>query len=493
MFEKITPEQAGISSDNVAKIISIMERRGAATHGLLMMRNGKIFAEEYWKPFDKDFCHRMYSQTKSFVGVAVGLLEEEGKLSINDRIIDYFPEKLPEHIKKYQEDLTIKEMLTMCTAGGLKRSWFTAGDPDRTHFYFNDEGPTRPSGTYFDYDSTGSQVLCSLVEKISGKKLLDYMKEKLFDRMGTFKTATMLEAPNGDSWGDSAMLCTLRDMASFGHLVMNYGLWEGKRLMNEKYLRDATSKVVDNREDAHYGVYYQGYGYQIWCTERNGFAFVGMGHQMTYCFPEKDLVITYMSDNQGNPHIREIVAGAIIDLIVDEMKDSPLPENKAARKRYAKITKDLKLRAVKGSTDSPFREELNGTKYFCEDNPMGIKEFTFKFNDAKTGEFCYVNDQGEKVIPFGVNHNVFGKFPQLGYSNERGTIPTTNGFMYDDAVSLAWTEDKKLLLYVQIIDRYFGNMTAVFAFKGDSVAARFTKNAEHFLDEYKGTLIAHKA
>ena len=70
---------------------------------------------------------------------------------------------------------------------------------------------------------------------------------------------------------------------------------------------------------------------------------------------------------------------------------------------------------------------------------------------------------------------------------------TTNGFMYDDAASLAWTEDKKLLLYVQIIDRYFGNMSAVFAFKGDDVAARFSKNAEHFLDEYKGTLIAHKA
>ena len=76
MFEKITPEQAGISSDNVAKLISIMEKRGAATHGILMMKNGKIFAEEYWKPFHKDFCHRMYSQTKSFVSIAIGLLME---------------------------------------------------------------------------------------------------------------------------------------------------------------------------------------------------------------------------------------------------------------------------------------------------------------------------------------------------------------------------------------------------------------------------------
>ena len=492
MFEKITPEAAGISSDNVAKLISMMERYGASTHGLLMMRNGKIFAEEYWAPFDKDFCHRMYSQTKSFVGVAIGLLAEEGKLSLNDKIIDHFPEKLPKQLLKYHDELTIKEMLTMCTSGRA-RGWFTSGDPDRTHQYFHNDRATRPSGTWFEYDSSGSQVLCALVEKLSGKKLLDYMKEKLFNRMGTFKTATVLETPNGDSWGDSAMLCTLRDMASFAHLVMNYGVWDGERLMNEEYLRTATSKVVDNRENAHYGVYYKGYGYQIWCTERNGFAFVGMGHQMTYCFPEKDLVITYMSDNQGNSHIREVMGCALIDLIVDEMKDSPLPENKASQKRYNKITKDLKLRSIKGAEDSPFRAELNGTKYICEENPMGIKEFTFKFNDAKTGELCYVNAQGEKIIPFGVNHNVFGKFPQLGYSNDRGGMRTTGGFMYNDAVSLAWTEDKKLLLFVQIIDRYFGNMSAVFAFKGDYASASFSKAAEDFLSEYEGVLVAKKA
>ena len=91
MFERISPEQAGISSDNITKFLSIMERHGAIAHGFLMMKGGKIFAEEYWKPFDKDFCHRMYSQTKSFVGVAIGLLEEEGKLSLDDKISQYFP------------------------------------------------------------------------------------------------------------------------------------------------------------------------------------------------------------------------------------------------------------------------------------------------------------------------------------------------------------------------------------------------------------------
>ena len=91
MFEKITPEQAGISSKTVKSFIQKLEKRGAITHSVLFMRGDKIFAEAYWKPFHKDFCHRQYSQTKSFVGIAIGLLEEEGKLCLDDKIVDYFP------------------------------------------------------------------------------------------------------------------------------------------------------------------------------------------------------------------------------------------------------------------------------------------------------------------------------------------------------------------------------------------------------------------
>ena len=246
MFEKITPEAAGISSKTVTEFIKKLEKRGAATHGLLFMKGEKIFTEAYWKPFHKDFCHRMYSQTKSFVGVAIGLLEEEGKLSLDDKIAGYFPEKIDGELLEYLAELTIREMLTMTTSGE-PYSWFLAGDPDRTHLYFNYARKTHPSGTVWKYDSSGSQVLCALVEKLAKKPLLDYMKEKLFDEMGVFQTATVLKAPNGDSWGDSAMVCTLRDMAAFGRLVMNYGVWQGKRLINGEYLHEATSNAWTTR------------------------------------------------------------------------------------------------------------------------------------------------------------------------------------------------------------------------------------------------------
>ena len=121
---------------------------------------------------------------------------------------------------------------------------------------------------------------------------------------------------------------------------------------------------------------------------------------------------------------------------------------------------------------------------------MGIKKFKLTFFKNGTGNFEYVNAQGKKKIKFGINRNVFGKFPQLGYSNEIGGLRTTDGFMYDDAASACWTCDGKLILKVQIIDKYFGNMSAVFAFKGQYAAAYFSKCAEAFLDEYQGRLNA---
>ena len=117
MFNKITPEQAGISSKYVKKFVETLNRRGLVTHSVLMMKGNDIFAEYYWAPFTKDTCHRMYSETKSYMAVAIGLLIEDGKLSLNDKIVDFFTEKIDGDIPERLKNQTIKDLLTMCTVG----------------------------------------------------------------------------------------------------------------------------------------------------------------------------------------------------------------------------------------------------------------------------------------------------------------------------------------------------------------------------------------
>ncbi|MBE6778757.1 MAG: serine hydrolase [Ruminococcaceae bacterium] len=492
LFNKITPEQAGISSRHVTRFIKTLDRWGLVNHGVVLMKGNDIFAEYYWDPYDKDTVHRMYSQTKSYVGVAIGLLLEDGKLTLDDRIVDHFPEKRDGELKRFMEDLTIRDMLTMSTSGE-NPYWFTYGDPDRTHLYINQAGGQQPGGMRYRYDSSGSQVLSSLVEKLSGQSLFDFLNERIFRHLGTFKTATILKAPNGDSWGDSALVCTPRDMASFARFLMNYGTWDGKRLMSEAYLREATSAIVDNHEtDAFDEFYTQGYGYQIWRLPENAFAFNGMGCQLTACLPDKDLTFVITSDNQGYAASKALILSAFYECIVDNLGEASLPEDPEAYAEALAIGDTLKLAVMSGKTTSPYAKELDGKVYVCEHTGTGITKFHFTFNEDGTGEWHYTNAQGDKVLPFGLGKNVFGKFPQLGYSDEYGVTPTTNGFMYDCAASAAWGNEQKLLLRVQVIDRYLGNMFAIFSFKDDCASITMRKTAEAFLNEYQGDWLAYR-
>lgn len=489
-FQRTSPESAGVHSQNVLSFLRYLQECDLAMHSVLMMRGNSLFAECYWAPFTENTCHRMYSQTKSYTSVAIGLLEEEGKLSLDDPIVSYFPEKLEGVPHPYFARQTIRNMLTMTTVGSSPY-WFTAGDPDRTHLYMNHCGNGRAPGTIWEYDSAGSQVLASLVEKLAGMPLLEYLRKKLFHAMGTFRTATILQTPNGDSWGDSALVCTPRDMLSFGRFVMNYGTWNGVRLMNEAYLRAATSRQVDNMSSNFRHAFEYGYGYQIWRTQQNGFAFVGMGEQLTICLPERDFIFVCTADNQGNEAARDLLVRALFERIVDPMQENALPPEPRAEAELASFADRLTLRAADGEVDSPFRAELEGKTYLCEPNGTGITRFSFHFTEDG-GELHYCNAQGEKTLPFGMGRNVFGKFPQFGYANERGGVATGDGFLYDAAVSAAWTEEKKLRLCVQIIDRYLGNASFVFAFRENLAYVSMRKTAEDFLEEYHGAFMAQQ-
>lgn len=488
MFNTVTPEQAGISSEYVEKFIRVLESHGLAMHSVLMMRGNDIFAEYYWKPFHKDFLHRMYSQTKSYVGIAVGLLEEDGKLCLDDPVYKYFPDRIDFEPSPYLKELTIKNLLTMQTAG-VTPDWFTNEEPDRVRLYFEKNSADHPAGTYFSYDSPGSQVLSVLVEKLSGMSLFDFLNERIFKHIGAFKNATMLKTKNDDTFGDSSLLCTSRDMATFARFVMNRGVWNGKSIMNAEYLKTATSKVVDNATGGFNNIFTDGYGYQIWAARHGGFAFNGMGSQYTVCIPEKDFIFVCTADNQGLESAIDLIQFPMYELIYDNLSDRPLKENPAAYQRCIDLKDELKLFSVKGMKTSPTAVEINNKKFVCRENTSGIKEFYFTF-DGEVGEFHYINAQGEKTLRFGMCENVFGKFPQEGYSTLHAGLPNNEGYLYDCAASAAWCEENKLCIKVQLIDKYFGNLYAVFSFKNDTVFVVMNKTAENFLNEYNGTIIA---
>ena len=485
MFTTATPESVGISSKNIAKYIRLLEKRGMVMHSLLISKNDKLVSETYWAPFDKDTVHRMYSTTKTYVAIAIGILQDEGKLNINDPILNYMGDEVIGNPPRFMDKLTIRDMLTMRTTGETP-SIFEVDHFDRRKLYFNHKRKCRPSNTQWQYDSNGSQMLSALVEKLSGMSLFEFLKLKVFDKLGTFKTATILKTADGNCWGDSAMVCTARDMLSFSKLLLNYGNWNGEQIVSEAYMRDATAKLVDNHLSHHQGALTKGYGYQIWRVEQNGFAMVGMGDQLAICLPDRDFIAITNCDNEGSPVSRDIIINGIFDIIVDEMSDKAIAEDSTAYNDLIKLSSTRTLYSLTSDIlDTPTRDVINDITYECEPNDMKIKYFKFHFNSPCDGVLTYENEQGVKELPFGVNKNIFGHFPQYGYYDDVCFESAGKDFCYRDAVSACWLEEKKFMVLTQFIDRYLGNMTFNFVFRDDGYVSLFIhKFAEYFLHEY---------
>ncbi|MDA0745723.1 MAG: serine hydrolase [bacterium] len=443
-------------------------------HGFLIVRQNKIAGEGYWAPYAADRFHRMYSVSKSFVSLAVGMMVDEGRLTLEDRVAEYFPDKLPADLHPWLADSTVRDLLMMATPHSKTSYGRTDDDWAKTFFHL---APSHPPGTIFSYDTAATVVLTALVERLAGMPFLDAMRPGFLDRIGFSPEAWCIRTPEGTSWGGSGVICTLRDLAKVALVCMNRGRWGDEQVLPEDYVVAATSRQIDNSIRGHCG-----YGYQIWREKENGFAFRGMGSQFAFCFPDRDFLFTCIADTQGS------TAGVgIPDVMRQEiyphLSDTPLPEDRAACEELADAIGRLAILPAAGEPDTGVASEVDGTWYALEDNPMGITRMRLCFSgDAGTWE--YTNGQGDNTLRFGIGRVLAEKFPQRNYFGEQiGEVP---GVPYDCLASAAWIDELTLNMEVYITDIYLGTLRASFAFKGDEIAIYMTKTAEWFLDEYNG-------
>jgi len=483
-LQHTSPESVGIRSSDIEKYIKHIESKNYITHDIIIMRHGKIVFEKYWEPFHHDFLHRMYSVTKSFVSLAIGFLQQDGMIDLDDKIAKYFPDEIKNQTDENMKNQTIRHMLMMSTAKS-PRGWFTARTDDRVRFYFeNDSEQTRPSGTTFEYDSTGSFIMAALVERLTGKTFIDYLREKLFNKIGVSKEAYCLKCPGGHSWGDSALICTAEDLLRTALFCMNKGKWNGEQILNEEYITAATSTQINNDQFVRNGANRFGYGYQFWsCRDSKTFCMIGMGDQLAVCVPEKDMILIYNGDNQGVEGSHTDIELSFLDMIANTASDEALPEDSAAAESLKAYTDALELFYVKGDKHSAMQDKINGVAFKMDKNPMGITKMKFCFEGNK-GTMYYTNEQGDKEINFGMGCNEFGKFPQMGYSDIVGSQKGDR--LYGCAASAAWVTDYQLFMKVQIIDTYFGILSINIGFRDNKIGVAMQKVAEDFLWEYEG-------
>src|SRR5690625_4250335 len=388
LFTTTLPEDVGISSKAIVNFLNRIEKEQINMHGFLLLRKGKIAAEGYWTPYSQTSKHRMYSISKSFVALAIGLMIDEGKLSLHDRVAKFFPDKLPDDVHPYLAETTIRDLLMM--AGPHKATSYTQSVKAWADTFF-EKKPSHSSGTIFNYDTSATVILNTIVEKISGTTFLEYMRDKFLDPIGFSKDTWCVQTPEGTSWGGSGVICTLRDMAKVAYVCLNKGRWQDKQLISEQYIAEATSKQIDNSI-----INELGYGYQIWIEKNNGFSFRGMGSQFAFCFPDQDIMLACISDTQiiNDSLATKIIRDAFYEEIFANISDESLPVDPSNQQQLTEKIQSLQIQPENGEHTSSYVEKTNGKWFHLHENPMKITRLRFIFHNENEGLWEYENESG---------------------------------------------------------------------------------------------------
>lgn len=483
MFNLLTPEAAGISSKEISLFINTLNSYGINTHSIIMARSNNIFAESYYAPYNKDTLHRMYSVSKSFVAIAIGLAEQEGLLSLDDKFISFFPEYENENTDKKYRETTIRDMLTMRSCMAKYSPWW--GESDRARAYFAVKSNQIPS-TNFYYDSSGSFLLGCIVERVTGMPYLEYLKKRFLCEIGFSEKSYCLLAPGGHSHSDSGVMCTPRDLLIFARFIMNKGVWNGKRYINERFMRDAVSKQTDNDMSGITAPLYDknGYGYLMWKMPRDGFGLIGMADQLAVCDPKTDFIFIMTAENMVSEDVtKTIILHELYKNIIEKISE-PLPEDKEAYASLCNLLNGQKLICLTDSLEKNISDKISGKRYVLEENQMGIDSVILNFC-GQSGWFEYEKDGKINKIKFGIGYNEFGKFP--GDKRMSVTASVYEDGQYDCAASAVWSEEGKLHILVRIIDTYLGTLSIVLGFKDNGVTLSMQKFAQRILGDYSGT------
>lgn len=479
-FQSITPEAAGIPSMAVADFIDRLEDKTLPMHSILVLKGDRIAAEAYWKPFDETFRHRMYSTSKSFVSVAIGILAGDGKLALDDRVADFFPEYKAKcaPVHPYAAMATVRDLLKMTTCFNVPDY---ARFDDWTEAFFRLPAAHIP-GQSFRYDTLGTVMLCMIVRRVAGVEFMKFLQTRLFAPAGMSANLQCVQSPCGHDWGGSGVLCTTRDLAKFAYVCMHGGRWDGEQLIPEGYLGEATSRQVDNTLTVTDPEHQHGYGYQFWRT-RFGFACRGMGSQLAVCVPESDFILVTTADTQAIACGDSIIYDALDSLILKKMNDAPISENPTAHAVLQAKIAQLSLRVVDGAKRSAVTRRVHGKTYVLDENSMKMRNVRFTFKGDE-GVLAYENATGPHEIRFGFGKQVRQTFPETHYFGRTMMRPGNRG--YDCHASAAWRRDDSLVLCVYATDEYFGTLRMNFVFAGNTVTVQSEKFAEMFFDEYQG-------
>ncbi len=460
-----TPERQGISSAAILAFVNRADSEIDAMHSFMLVRHGHVVAEGWWSPYDSATPHMLYSLSKSFTSTAVGLAIAEGKLSLDDQVLKFFPEEAPAAPSTNLQSMRVRDLLRMATGHDRETlPWRWNGNPDSapppgqtwTKTFLAQPVPFKP-GTHFLYNSPATYMLSAIVQKVTGQTVLDYLQPRLFQPLGIDHPAWGA-SPQGVTLGAFGLLIRTEDIARFGQLYLQKGKWNGRQLVPASWVSAATSLEVANGSSPE-SDWDQGYGYQFWRSRHNSFRGDGAFGQYCMVLPDVDAVVVITSGVRNMQSVMNLVW----EVLLPAMGQSPISENVAAHGRLTARLARLELRPARGAASSPLAASASGRWYTIPDSGTGLCAVSLDFS-APGPALVVRTASGEQRTPFGIG----------SWTKSRGGF--TDGLALvlsvpEDplvAASGAWTADSAFALKLALYQTPYGE-TLTFRFDGDRV------------------------
>jgi CubicO group peptidase (beta-lactamase class C family) len=426
-----TPEEQGIDSASILSMLQEIQQKDLNIHSVLVIRHGYLVTEVYFPPYAREIKHPVFSVTKSVTSAVTGIAIQNGQIkSLQQNVLDFFPEIAAETKDKYLKDITVEHLLTM-SAG-----FNTSTMPD---FYNKDASfdsakniltynsvLDQPGETFY-YDSGSPHLMSAIIQKASGLTLEAYAKKDLFGSLGIMDYGWQSD-PQGITTGNSGLILRPLDMAKLGYLYLHNGQWNGKQIVPAEWVQDSTTRHMETKglmnaaED-------DGYGYYWWIDSFGGYSAHGFGGQYIFVLPKLDMVVVFTS-GLADPDFPAPYQLLKTYLLPAAQSTQPLADNPQLSNQLTAEIAGIQNTARPVTPLPEIAKQISGKRIHIVGDKIGSwpKEISFTFSGTDTYTTEWVGPE-ENTTTIGGLNNVF-YLNKLGNAGER--ITPLRGYWQDD-------------------------------------------------------------
>lgn len=448
-----TPEAQGIPSAAIHRFVDAAHDTIHDIHSLMILRHGAVPAEGWWHPFEEERNHILYSLSKSFTSSAIGLAVSEGLLTLEERVVDFFPDDLPATVSDNLAAMNVHHLLAMYTGHSEDTTGFLHAAEDGNWVRaFLARPVTHAPGTHFLYNTGATYMLSAIVQKLTGQTLLDYLTPRLFAPLG-IANPTWESCPRGINTGGYGLKITTEDIACFGQMYLQRGVWQGRQILPAAWVDEATAFHSDNRGNNtnENPDWQQGYGYQFWRCRHNAYRGDGAFGQFCVVLPEQDAVIAITAGVGPMQPVLDLIWAHLLPAFGPDA----LPEDGPAQTALRATLAGLAIPPQAGEATSPIAGQVSGRTFVMEPNEQDIRTISFHFGDGQN--VCTIEGPGgEEKFVCGAGEWRKGE----ALFHQWGIQPT--------AVSGAWTDPSTYTFRVYFYETPYC-MTYTCRFVGDNL------------------------